>query len=140
MEGILGTEFLSTQHGTENSEIHYEDGEQSEKTKKRGKQNWRWLERFETKRMRREMNRFMLRRKISYCLSSPVVIYHVRGLSEAVAAQNQKTDEIHTWICPFLSSWNVKCKCGILGKEKLICKQRNTRPHRFKYLMIVTVK
>lgn len=50
-------------------------------------------------RMGTEMKRWMFRRKISYCLLSSANIHHVRGLSEAAAGQDGRTDEMCTWIC-----------------------------------------
>lgn len=73
-----------------------------------------------TNKKEREMKRFMSRRKISYCLSFWTMIYQVHGLSEAMARQDWKTDEMWTWICHYVSNWNVKCMCGITATFKYL--------------------
>lgn len=60
--------------------------------------------------------------KIAYCLSSPVIIYHVRGLSEVEARQDWKQMKLDVWIY----------HCDRLECKMQVChfweKQRNTDP------------
>lgn len=94
-------EQSACQHNTrDNSENQHKDRRQSRK-KENAKQEI--VERLETAEWERKMKRFVFRRKSLCCLSSSVAIYHVHGLSVAMARQNGQTDEIYTWMSHDLS-------------------------------------
>lgn len=124
VEDILGTEHLSTQRKEKTMKLTRKDRGQSREKKHKQKraEKKKCLERFEPN------NRQWERRWKDSCSGESFhivyhlqqVIYHLHGLS--MSRQDWKTDEVHTWICHYLTymtTWG--CKCDILEK-KLICK------------------